>query len=98
MYTLQALWTQARESLNVTNVILANRGYRILDLELERAGVGEPGPLAAAMSRFDPEPDWTLLARGFGVPAVRVTDTQGLWKELERALAEPGPHLIEALI
>jgi acetolactate synthase-1/2/3 large subunit len=98
MYTLQALWTQARESLDVTNVILANRGYRILDIELARAGASKPGPLAAAMARFDPVPDWTQLARGFGVPAVRVSNAEELWKEFARALAEPGPHLIEALV
>jgi acetolactate synthase-1/2/3 large subunit len=98
MYTLQALWTQARESLDVTNVILANRGYQILAIELARAGVSEPGPQAEAMTRFDPVPDWTQLARGFDVPAVRVSDAEGLWKEFERAIAEPGPHLIEALL
>jgi acetolactate synthase-1/2/3 large subunit len=98
MYTLQALWTQARESLDVTNVILANRGYRILDIELARAGFSDPGPLAKAMTTFDPVPNWTQLARGFGVPAARVTDAEGLWREFERALAEPGPHLIEALL
>jgi acetolactate synthase-1/2/3 large subunit len=95
MYTLQALWTQAREALDVTNLILANRGYQILAVELARSGIPEPGPQAQALTAFDPVPDWTQLARGFGVPAVRVEDAEGLWKELELALAEPGPHLIE---
>ena len=95
MYTLQALWTQAREGLDVTNLILANRGYQILAIELARSGVPEPGHQARALTAFDPLPDWTQLARGFGVPAVRVEDADELWKELELALAEPGPHLIE---
>ena len=95
MYTLQALWTQAREALDVTNLILANRGYQILAIELARSGVPEPGHQARALTAFDPLPDWTQLARGFGVPAVRVEDAEGLWKELELALVEPGPHLIE---
>jgi acetolactate synthase-1/2/3 large subunit len=95
MYTLQALWTQARESLDVTNLILANRSYQILAIELARSGIAEPGPHARSLTVFDPWPDWTQLARGFGVPAVRVEDAESLWKELERALAEPGPHLIE---
>ena len=95
MYTLQALWTQAREGLDVTTVILSNRGYQILAIELARTGIIEPGPGCRSLTDFDPVPSWTLLARGFGVPAVAVEDAEGLWRELERALAEPGPHLIE---
>jgi len=98
MYTLQALWTQAREGLDVTTLILANRGYQILAVELARAGIGEPGPASRSLMAFDPVPSWTQLARGFGVPAVAVKDSTDLWRELERALAEPGPHLIEVPI
>jgi acetolactate synthase-1/2/3 large subunit len=98
MYTLQALWTQAREGLDVTTVILANRGYQILAVELARTGIVEPGPGCRSLTDFDPVPDWTQLARGFGVPAVAVEDAEGLWRELDRALAEPGPHLIEVPI
>ncbi len=98
MYTLQALWTQAREGLDVTTVILANRGYQILAIELARTGIAELGPGCRSLTDFDPVPDWTQLARGFGVPAVAVEDAEGLWRELERALAEPGPHLIEVPI
>ena len=98
MYTLQALWTQAREALNVTTVILANRGYQILAVELARTGIVEPGPGCRSLTSFDPVPNWTQLARGFGVPAVTVKDAEGLWRELDRALAEPGPHLIEVPI
>jgi acetolactate synthase-1/2/3 large subunit len=98
MYTLQALWTQAREGLDVTTVILANRGYQILAVELARTGIVEPGPGCRSLTNFDPVPDWTQLARGFGVPAVAVEDAESLWRELDRALAEPGPHLIEVPI
>jgi acetolactate synthase-1/2/3 large subunit len=98
MYTLQALWTQAREGLDVTTVILANRGYQILAVELARTGIVEPGPGCRSLMNFDPVPDWTQLARGFGVPAVAVEDAESLWRELDRALAEPGPHLIEVPI
>ncbi len=95
LYTLQALWTQAREGLDVVNVVFANRGYRILGLELERAGGAAPGAFAASLQEFDPAPDWVRLARGLGVPAVRVDDAGALARELGRALAEPGPHLLE---
>jgi len=95
MYTLQALWTQAREGLDVTTVILSNRGYQILGIELARTGVVEPGPGCRSLTDFDPVPNWAQLARGFGVPAVTVEDAESLWRELERAFAEPGPHLIE---
>jgi acetolactate synthase-1/2/3 large subunit len=98
MYTLQALWTQAREGLDVTTLILANRGYQILAIELARTGIVEPGPGCRSLTDFDPLPDWTQLARGFGVPGVRVEDAESLWRELARALAEPGPHLIEVPI
>jgi len=98
MYTLQSLWTQAREGLDVTTLILSNRGYQILGIELARAGIAEPGPGCRSLIDFDPVPDWTQLARGFGVPAVTVDDAQALWRELERALEEPGPHLIEVPI
>ena len=98
MYTLQALWTQAREGLDVTTVILANRGYQILAIELARTGILEPGPGCRSLTDFDPVPNWTQLARGFGVPAVAVEDSEDLWRELDRALSEPGPHLIEVPI
>ena len=98
MYTIQALWSQAREGLDVTNIVFANRGYRILMLELARAGIAEPGAQARGLTEFEPAPDWARLARGFGVPGTRVSDAEGLWKELERALEEPGPHLIEVLL
>ncbi len=99
MYTLQALWTQARENLNVTTVICANRSYRILQVELARAGIAEPGPQALSLTDLRrPELDWTHLARGLGVAAVRVENADDFARELKRSLAEPGPSLIEALL
>ena len=99
MYTIQALWTQARESLDVTTLILANRSYAILDWELPRVGVTSAG--AAARGLIDigrPDLDFTALARGHGVPARRVDQAPDLVAALREALAEPGPHLIEAVI
>ncbi len=96
MYTLQALWTQAREGLNVTTLLCSNRAYRILKVELARAGIPEPGPQARAMTDLSrPDLDWVSLARGMGVAGVRAETPDELWTGLERALAEPGPHLIE---
>ena len=99
MYTLQALWTMAREGLDVVVVVCANRSYRILQIELARAGIAQPGAAARALAELaPPELDWTALARGHGVPAARVADAEAFAKELARALAEPGPALIEALL
>lgn len=100
MYTLQALWTQARESLNVVNVIFANHSYRILQSELINVGGdAEPGPLAQAMMRLDsPVLDWCSLSEGMGVPAVRVESAEAFTKALRRGIEEPGPFLIEALV
>lgn len=99
MYTLQALWTMAREGLDVVTVICANRSYRILQVELARAGVTEPGPAARGLADLGhPDLDWIALARGLGVPAARVADAESLAKELTHALATPGPTLLEALV
>ncbi|MGY6500516.1 MAG: acetolactate synthase large subunit [Acidimicrobiales bacterium] len=97
MYTLQALWTMARESLDVTVVVLANRSYRILQFELARAGVAEPGPGASALTDLGgPDLDWASLAAGMGVPAVTATTADDLVEGLRRSFATPGPMLIEA--
>ena len=99
LYTLQALWTQARESLDVTTIVCANRAYRILQIELARAGVAAAGRAAGGLTSLGtPTLDWVKLASGMGVPAVRVGDAQSLVRELRRATAEPGPRLIEAVI
>jgi len=99
MYTVQALWTNAREGLNITSVICNNRAYRILQVELARAGIKEPGPMARSLTRLDnPEINWTDLARGMGVPGVRVDNCEALAREFSKALKEPGPNLIEMLM
>jgi acetolactate synthase-1/2/3 large subunit len=98
-YTVQSLWTQAREGLDVKTVLCSNRAYRILQVELGRAGIAEPGPNARSLTHLtDPELDWVQIARGFGVPGARVETADALTRELERALAEPGPALIEAVL
>ena len=99
MYTVQALWTQAREGLNVTTLLCNNRRYRILQVELARAGVTEPGPKARSLTSLgNPNLDWVALAKGMGVPGVRVETAEALSQELERALKEPGPKMIEMII
>jgi len=99
MYTLQALWTQARESLDVTTVILANRSYAILQMELARVGAGDGGPVARSLLDLKaPELDMVSLARGMGVPATRARTAQELVDQLGRALSTPGPALIEAVL
>jgi acetolactate synthase I/II/III large subunit len=99
MYTPQALWTQARESLHVVTLVCANRSYRILQLELARAGVASPGPLSRSLVDLSrPRIDWTQLARGMGVEARSVDDVASLRQALARALAEPGPHLVEMVM
>ena len=99
MYTLQSLWTMARENLDVTVVVCANRAYRILQFELARSGNVEPGPGAQSLTDLShPELDWTRLSLGMGVPAVRVGTVAEFDRELARSLQEPGPSLIEALI
>ncbi len=99
MYTLQSLWTQAREALNVKTLICANRSYHIIRLELDRAGYTEPG--ARSLSLIDlgnPNLDWVSLGKGMGVPGVSVDTAEDLVRELKIALAEPGPRLIEMIL
>jgi len=99
MYTLQSLWTQARESLDVVTVLCANRAYRILQAELGRAGIFEPGPKAQALTDLSrPDIDWVGLAGSLGVPGTRVDTADALADALRRAFAEPGPALIEAVL
>jgi acetolactate synthase I/II/III large subunit len=99
LYTIQALWTMARERLDVTTVLVNNAAYAILRLELARTNAGQAGPRAAAM--FDlsgPVPGFTQISEGLGVPARRVTAAGELDEALRQAYAEPGPHLIEAVV
>jgi acetolactate synthase I/II/III large subunit len=99
MYTLQSLWTQAREGLNVTTVIYANREYKILNIEFARVGAGEQGQVARDMFALDrPELDWVKLAGGMGVPAKRVSTLEDFGKTLAIFMKEPGPNLIELLL
>jgi acetolactate synthase-1/2/3 large subunit len=99
LYTIQALWTQAREQLNVTTVLLNNAAYAILRMELGRTAAGAAGERAARMLDLSgPTPDFTEISAGLGVPAVRVTTAEQLDAELRRAYADPGPHLIEAIM
>ena len=99
LYTLQALWTMARESLDIVIVVCANRAYRILQAELARAGVMEPGPKAQSLTDLgNPVIDWVAAAKGFGVPGVAVDDTAAFAEAFRRGLAEPGPQLIEAVL
>jgi acetolactate synthase-1/2/3 large subunit len=99
MYTLQALWTQAREQLRVTNVILANRSYAILNLEMLRMGLGTPGPVAKRMLDLtNPALDFVAAAQSMGVPATRVTTADELVSALRRSFEAEGPTLIEAVM
>jgi acetolactate synthase-1/2/3 large subunit len=98
MYTIQSLWTQAREGLDVTTVIVANRSYAILEFELSRVGA-EAGEAARDLLEIGrPDLDFVGLARSMGVPGRRVEDARALAAALREALAEPGPHLIEAAL
>ncbi|WP_272007521.1 acetolactate synthase large subunit [Roseovarius sp. ZX-A-9] len=97
LYTIQALWTQSRERLNVVTVILSNRKYQSLYSELARMGHHSPGKNARAMLDLsDPNVDWTGLARGLGVKATRVATAEDLSRAIRDAFLEMGPHLIEA--
>jgi acetolactate synthase-1/2/3 large subunit len=99
LYTLQSWWTQAREGLNVTTVLLNNRSYAILHHELNQVGAVRGGARARAMLDLtDPVPDYVSLARGFGITATRAETADDLVHLLREAYAEPGPHLIEAIL
>ena len=97
LYTIQALWTQAREGLDVVTVLYNNRSYAILNMELNRVGAEAPGPKAKSLLDLsDPDLDFVSIAQGLGVPATRATTAEDLSTQLQSAFATPGPHLIEA--
>ncbi|GAB1256245.1 acetolactate synthase large subunit [Aurantivibrio plasticivorans] len=99
MYTIQSLWTQARENLNVVNIIFANRKYRILQVELARVGAENPNTKTLDMLDIDkPELNFQEIAKGMGVNATRATTADEFNEQLKRALAAEGPQLIEAVI
>lgn len=96
MYTSQALWTMAREGLDVTTVVFANRDYAVLKREFSYLGVGEPGPHARGMFEIGrPDLDWVSLAKGMGVPASRATSLDDFVKLLRAGFEGEGPSLIE---
>jgi acetolactate synthase-1/2/3 large subunit len=100
MYTISGLWTQAREHLDVTTVIYNNSAYDILRIELQRVGAGAtPGPKALDLLDLSrPTIDFVKIAEGLGVPARRVTTAEDFADALRAAFAEPGPHLIDAIV
>jgi acetolactate synthase-1/2/3 large subunit len=100
MYTISGLWTQARENLDVTTVIYNNGAYDILRLELQRVGAGAtPGPKALDLLDISrPTMDFVKIAEGMGVPARRATTAEEFADALRAAFAEPGPHLVEAVV
>lgn len=99
MYTLQGLWTQAREGLDVTTVILNNASYAILDSELRRVGAFSGADAQRSRALIDiPGLDFVSLANGLGVPAARARTAEEFTSRLRNALAEPGPHLIDAVV
>ena len=98
LYTLQSWWTMAREGLDVTTVLLNNGSYAVLNMELDRVGAGAPahGPARCWISGTRP---WTSSRwPGFGLPAVRADSAESFSEELARALATPGPSLVEAVV
>jgi acetolactate synthase-1/2/3 large subunit len=96
MYTVQGLWTMARESLDVTVVIFANHAYRILGIELTRTGAGAPGPAANDLLNLDrPRIDWVSLAKGLGLPGVRCQTAEAFDSSFAAAMDQTGPTLIE---
>jgi acetolactate synthase-1/2/3 large subunit len=99
MYTVQALWTIARENLDVTAIVFANNTYRILNIEMMRTGAGAAGPQAAKLLELgDPAIDWVSVAKGLGVPAVRCATAEEFEAAFAAAMAQRGPMFIEAVI
>ena len=99
MYTVQGLWTIARENLDVTVVVFANHAYRILGIELTRTGAGEAGPSAAKLLDLgDPRIDWVSMAKAMGLPAVRCETAESFETAFAAAMRQTGPMFIEAAI
>ncbi len=99
MYTISALWTYAREQLDITTIVCDNGSYAILQHELSRVGAAGDGERAGQLLDLGgPDLDFVAIATGMGVPATRATTAEELTDQLRRALAEPGPHLIDAVL
>jgi acetolactate synthase-1/2/3 large subunit len=99
MYTIQGLWTAARENLHVITVLLNNKSYGILNMELDRVGATAQSERSRSLLSLDkPVIDFTSLGRAMGAQSVRAEDNETFVKAFRRALAEPGPHLIEVMM
>ncbi len=99
MYTVQALWTMVREQLDITVVLLNNRSYAILNIELSRVGVEAPGPTALSLLDLsNPDLEWTNIATGMGMRALKVDTVNGLDQAMSEAMVTTGPLLIEVLL
>ena len=99
MYTVQALWSMARENTDVTVVIMNNRSYAILNIELARVGAGQPTPKTLSMLDLSrPDLDWVAIAEGMGIPATRATNAEEFHQQFADAMEGQGPCLIEAMV
>ena len=95
MYAPQALWTMVRERLDIKVVVVSNRAYRILQIELRQGGLPLHDRSKAMTSLSDPIIGWVEIARGFGVPAVQVSTPHELKSALQEARSQRGPFLID---
>jgi len=96
MYTIQSLWTQAREGLNVTTIIFANNSYQILKLEFGNMGFGVPGRQASGLIDIDnPRIDWVAMGKSMGCPSVSIDNAADFYTAMVNSAREPGPMLIE---
>jgi acetolactate synthase-1/2/3 large subunit len=99
MYTVQALWTMVREQLDITVLLLNNRSYAILNIELARVGVEAPGPIALSLLDLsNPDLNWADIARGMGLQASTVETVEALDQSFAEAMAHKGPSLIEVML
>mmetsp|Transcript_25186 Transcript_25186/g.34710 ORF Transcript_25186/g.34710 Transcript_25186/m.34710 type:complete len:101 (+) Transcript_25186:112-414(+) len=99
MYSLQALWTQQREKLNVVTIICANQAYQILKVELMKQKLPSKGTALSSLTNLgDPEINWVLLAQGMGVQAARVKTVEEFSSHMQTAFQTNGPYLIEAML
>jgi acetolactate synthase-1/2/3 large subunit len=99
MYTIQSLWTQAREGLNVTTIVFANNSYQILKVEFANMGFGTPGPQALGLIDIgNPRIDWVAMGRSMGCPSVRVENARDFYAGMVNSAREPGPSLIEVCL
>jgi len=99
MYTVQALWSMARENTDVTVVIMNNRSYAILNIELARVGARQPTPKTLSMLDLSrPDIDWVSVSEGMGVPATRASTAEEFHEQFAAAMTTKGPRLIEAMV